>query len=114
MEAALPKRDPTGVGDILSKLKQKTSLGKQLDQAKIWEHWPELAGDPLWMHGRPRAVKKMRLYVEVESPVWMHQYALKKWGVIRRINRLAGYELVSDIYVELMKEGSPGEAQDGG
>ena len=111
----MKKNEPTGVGDVLAKLKKTTNLGVQLEQARIWEQWPELVGVHLAAHGKPRAIRDDTLIIEAESPVWMHRYAYKKWDILKRINRLAGHELVSDVFVVL--EGDSAEdpsPKDGG
>ena len=95
---------PQSVGQILTKLLKKTGLGKQLQQAKIWQHWPEIAGPDLHTRGRPRSVKDNTLIIEVDSTVWMNKYAYFKWEIMKRINRLAGRELVSDVFFVLAGE----------
>lgn len=97
----MKKRSPKRVGDILARMKSTTDLGRQLDRAVIWERWPELAGPHLSTHGHPVAVKENRLCISVDSPVWMHKFAYRKWDIVRRINRLVGYELISDVFVQL-------------
>jgi predicted nucleic acid-binding Zn ribbon protein len=100
----LKKNDPTGVGDILKALKKRTKLGRMLENAQIWEHWPELAGEPLASHARPRTVKDGQLRIEADSAVWMHKFNYHKWKIIKRINRMAGKELVSDVFIELIPD----------
>ena len=87
-------------------------MGKQLDQAQIWEHWPTLAGSPLWMHGKPKKFRDLTLYIEADSPVWAHRFTYRKWAIIKRINGHVGYELVSDLFVKLSAEKSEDEPQD--
>jgi predicted nucleic acid-binding Zn ribbon protein len=111
-EAALPGDDPKGIGEILEQLKRSTTLGEQLEFAEIWRRWPEVAGDPLFAHGQPRGVRDGRLYVEVESPVWMHKYAYARWDILARINAMAGRELVSDLFVVLQDEEASPPSQD--
>ncbi len=100
----MDKNKPVSVGDILKKLITTTPLGKVMEQARVWEHWPEIAGESLAPHGRPAGVKERQLRVEVEDSVWMSRFSYQKWDIIRRINRLAGHELVSDIFFTLMDE----------
>lgn len=92
---------PTGVGDILAGLTKSTPLGKRLKEAQIWEQWPSLAGKRLCTHGHPVVVKDKTLHVEAYSPVWVSKFAYFKWDIIGRVNRMAGQELISDIYVTL-------------
>ncbi len=97
----MKKKAPSKLGDVLSSMTKSTKLGKQLEQAKIWEHWPKLAGQHVCEHGRPRHIKDNVLHIDVDSPVWMHKYAFRKWDIIKRINRMAGRELVSDLFLAL-------------
>ncbi len=105
--------DIPSVGDILGKLKTTSSLGKQLEQAQIWEHWERIAGAFLAEHGRPCHIRKGVLTVEADSPVWMHRFAYRKWAIIGRINRMAGHELVSGLFVRLKDDAPRGSSQDG-
>lgn len=101
----LKKNDLTGIGDILKSLKKKTKLGQMLENAEIWAHWPELAGPHLAEHAQPRTIKEGVLRIEVDSAVWMHKFNYHKWAIIKRINRMAGKELVHDVFIELIPDG---------
>lgn len=101
----MKKNNPTGIGDILNTLKKQTPLGKLLEHAEIWEHWSEIAGPHLAEHGRPKTVKDGQLRVEVDSAVWMHKFNYHKWAIIKRVNRMARKELVSDMFFELVPDG---------
>lgn len=80
--------------------------------ALIWERWPEIAGDPLYMHGRPVSVRKGELKVEVESSVWMNRYAFRREGILRRINHLARQRLIEDIFLVLIEDGQAIEEEE--
>jgi len=98
------KKDPKSVGDILAGLLAKSDIGKKLDQARIWEQWPQLAGEHLHTHGRPHAIKDRTLVVEVDGSVWMNRYAYYKWDILKRVNRMYGEEMISDIFIILTPE----------
>lgn len=89
------------MGEILKSLVQSTDLGKKMEQSRIWYEWPNLAGASLAEHGRPHGVKEQMLVVEVDSTVWMNRYAYHKWDILKRINRMYGREMISDIYILL-------------
>lgn len=99
----MKKREPSAIGDVLENLKQSTELGLRLLQARVFDEWDEIAGPVLAPHGRPKNIDGLTLFIEVDSAVWMHRYAYRKWDIIRRINRLTGKELVSDLFF-LLKE----------
>jgi predicted nucleic acid-binding Zn ribbon protein len=98
------KSDPANIADIRAAMQQESALGEQLEQARIWENWPELAGSALAGRGMPVSVRDGTLTIEAESPVWMHKFAYHKWAILKRINRMAGRELVSDLFIRLAGE----------
>ncbi|MFA6239799.1 MAG: DUF721 domain-containing protein [Candidatus Hydrogenedentales bacterium] len=108
-----PPVKPLAVGEILQSLKTTSDLGKRLQQAEIWARWPELAGPQLAAHGFPKTIRDNMLYIEADSPVWMNRFAYEKWGLIKRINRLAGRELVSDVFISLKSDDNDRTAQHG-
>lgn len=110
----IPKREsgkPVGVGEVLASLKKTTKLGRRLQEAQIWQNWPSLAGPRLATKGHPVSVRDRTLYVEAYSPVWMNQFAYHKYAIIRRINRMAQCELISDIFIQLQQDASENECR---
>lgn len=101
----MKRYDLTGVGDILRKLTKTTKLGETLKKAELWEHWTEVVGEETARHCRPRTVQEGQLRIEVESAVWMHRLAYRKWDIVKKVNRLAGKELVHDVFLVLIPDG---------
>jgi len=104
--------NPVPIHDVLKYLISDGGLGEQLEQARIWENWPHLAGDPLWMHGRPVTLRGGTLIVEADSSVWMHQFAFYRRRLMWNINKMAKKRLVEDIFVRL-DDGTRGPAEAG-
>lgn len=107
------KNDPTGIGEILDTLKHSTDLGRKLDEAQIWERWPEVVGMHLMPYGRPLGVKEGTLTIEVTSAVWMHKYSYDKAAILKRVNRLTGHEMVLDLFLKLAPDDSPHDPERG-
>jgi len=101
------KRGIESVGDVLAKLSRTTRLGRQIEEAHIWEWWPEIVGPILAEHGRPHAIRDGSLTIEVDSAVWMNKYAYHKWDILKRINQRARRELISDIFLLLTPDEEP-------
>lgn len=102
------------LGEIIARLMSASRMGEQLDQARIWEKWDALAGPRLCRHGSPYRFKDRRLYVRVDSPVWMHRFTYEKAAIMRRINREMGYKLVTDLFFHLEPDQGPPPSQDVG
>ena len=107
--AALAKRGgaPSAVGAILEKITQAKGFRKHLDQGRIWEAWEDIAGARLAPYGKPKYFKDKTLLIEVHSAVWMSRYAYSKWDLIKRVNLVAGYELINDLFFILENEDTP-------
>jgi hypothetical protein len=101
------------VGDILASLTKSTPLGRRLKEAQIWQEWPSLAGKRLCAHGNPVVVKDKTLHIEAYSPVWVSKFAYFKWDIIGRVNRMAGQELISDVFVTLAGDEGEDESNSG-
>lgn len=108
----MSKAHPEHIADILAQMTQTTPLGLNLEQARIWENWEQLVGKHLAAHSRPFNIKDGQLRISVTSAVWMHKLSYIKWDLLRRINRMAGKELVSDIFLMLEKEDKNAEQED--
>lgn len=106
------KHNLTGIDEILKGLTKNTSLGRTLEQAKIWEHWEELVGPALAAHGRPHSIKEKQLRVEVDSAVWMHKFSYRKWDIVKQINRFARNELVNEVFMILLEDGGSFTAEE--
>lgn len=94
-----------GIDQIIGKMIKATPLGKHLEHALIWEHWPRIVGEALAPHCHPVTVAEMRLCIEADSAVAMHKIALQKWPIVRRVNTMAQKELINDVYVALLGDG---------
>lgn len=101
-----------GVSEILESLKQSSTLGRNLEEAQIWQRWPELAGMDFMAHGRPLGVRDGMLIIEVDSAVWMHKFAYTKRRLMRRINQAIGRDLVTEIYLTLTEDEKLRDPQD--
>ena len=101
--AALAKRGgaPSAVGVVLDKITKAHGLRKHFDQGRIWQMWDEIAGTRLAPHGKPKLFKDKTLLIAIQSPVWMSRYAYSKWDLIKRVNLVAGYELINDLFFVL-------------
>lgn len=108
------RKGPESLDDILDALKSSSALGRNLEEARIWERWPDLAGMDFMPHGRPLGVREGTLIVEVDSAVWMHKFAYTKRDLVRKINALLGRELVTDIYLTLTADEKLDRPQDSG
>lgn len=97
---------PNDIGHILKVLKATTELGKNLEQAKIWENWSSIIPAPYHARSFPFRVKDRILYIEVESAVFTHKMSYLKGQILENIQRVISPEIVEDIRLQLEDEDS--------
>ena len=95
---------PTSIGDILGGLKDTTELGRNLHEARVWEHWPDIVGTKLMHHSQPIRVRDGILTIAVENSVWMHRISYKKQEIIGEIANLLGPDFVNDLFFALVDQ----------
>jgi predicted nucleic acid-binding Zn ribbon protein len=101
----LPPTDPTPMGDILAKLiKQPGPIAKSLEHAQVWDHWEEIVGKAMVPYCRPVWIRDRTLRIEADSSVQLHKLSYRQWDIIKRVNRVARKELISDVYFVLMDD----------
>ncbi len=98
------KNEPTSAADIVAKLVKTTKIGQSLEQAQVWERWEEIVGPKMMPHCRPVWIRDNTLRIEADSSVNMHKLSYRQWDIIKRINRIAGKELVGDVFIVLMED----------
>jgi predicted nucleic acid-binding Zn ribbon protein len=83
---------------ILQDVMAQFSLEKAFSQAQIQKHWEAAVGPAIAAHARPEEVRSGKLYVSVDSALWLQELTLMKPSLIERLNALMGEgQGVSDL-----------------
>ena len=88
------KGGPVPLGQILAGLLGSRSLGPKLRQGMAVAMWPEVVGEKLAKVTTATVCKGGRLYVEVESSVWMQEMAFLQAELLAKLNRRIGRHTV--------------------
>lgn len=96
--------EPKAIGEILAALKANGELSEHFEHARIWERWPEVVGARLMPYGRPLRIREKKLTIEIDGAVWMHRFSYRTRKIIAEANRVAGREIVTDIFLVLAEE----------
>jgi len=95
---------PKDIAAIIETLKKSSELGRNLEEAKIWDNWPGIVGSPHGAHSRPLGVRDRVLIIEVDSAVWMHKMSYDKPRILTQIRKIVPADLVEDTYLILAKD----------
>ena len=101
------KDTPEDIKDILAGLATKSELGRNLEEAKIWQFWDTVIPAPFNAHTYPLRVKNGVLHIESENAVWLHKISYLKPEILEKIRALIDPDLVEDIRFVLAEEDKP-------
>ncbi len=76
-------------------------LDRMLAEQPAVELWPQAAGEAIAQHARALTIDNGVLTVAVDGAGWLTQLVYLRPELVRRLNALAGRQLVSDIRFRL-------------
>ena len=76
---------PVRAGDVLPRVLARFGLADELARWRAVVEWPEIVGERLASHTEARSVDRHTLWVEVESPAWMHELTYLKRELLARV-----------------------------
>ena len=101
------KDTPEELKDILAGLQAKSELGRNLEEAKIWQFWETIVPPPFCAHAYPLRVRDRVLQIEAENAVWMHKISYLKLEILEKIRGIIDPDLVEDLRIVLAEEDKP-------
>jgi hypothetical protein len=98
---------PEDIKHILEGLKANSELGRNLEEAKIWEHWESIVRSPYDSKSYPLRVKNNILLIEVENAVYMHKISYLKEEILEKVQEFVPSELIEEVRFTLEEEDKP-------
>ncbi|MFP6596700.1 MAG: DUF721 domain-containing protein [Candidatus Hydrogenedentota bacterium] len=95
---------PEEIRDILEGLKATSELGRNLQEARIWENWASIVPKPYRDKSYPLRVKDSILVIEVETAVFLHKISYLKQEILENIRQIISVEIVADVRFTLEEE----------
>ena len=78
------------VSTVLEKVMKNLSLDKALLEAHILNHWEVAVGESIAQHAQPGEIRFNKLYVDVDSPMWLQELTMLKPTLIQKLNDALG------------------------
>lgn len=88
---------PISLGNLLGNVIADLGIARKLDEARIVDAWPVIAGDAIGRATTSVWVKGSTLYVKLGSAAWRHELHLQREAWRDRLNRHLGKDLVREI-----------------
>jgi len=89
------------LASILDDIAQRFGLSVKLLEHRLQRQWSAIVGNHVAAHTRPESIRFKKLYVVVDSSVWMQQLAFLKPSLLESINAAAGSSIVTDIVLRI-------------
>jgi hypothetical protein len=84
-------------GTVLSGLARRLGLESKLLECRIRREWTAIVGEPIASNTWPDQIRYKKLYVRVHNSVWLHQLTFLKPALVKKLNSVAGTDLIVDI-----------------
>lgn len=95
---------PEDIRHILDGLKATSELGRNLQEARIWENWSSIVQSPYNTKSFPLRVKDGVLVIEVENAVFLHKISYLKDEILEKVQQAVRSEIIEDVRFVLEDE----------
>ena len=99
-DAPLDKPPPPPVADLVEALSSRRGWAARLRGARVFEAWPQIAGEELARHVSPVRLAGGVLVVRAESPAWATQVQYLAGQLLVRANDVLGQGEVTTVTVQ--------------
>lgn len=99
-EARPDKPPPPPVADLVNALSSRRGWAARLRGARVFEAWPQIAGEELARHVTPVRLAGGVLVVRAESPAWATQVSYLAGQLLIRANEVLGEGEVTTVTVQ--------------
>lgn len=88
------------VSGILNKLLKKYGLEGKIIENTIAHKWEAIVGEIISAHSYPEGIRYKRLYIIVDSPVWLQEMSFYKKDLVEKVNGYFGRYIIKEVYLK--------------
>jgi predicted nucleic acid-binding Zn ribbon protein len=88
---------PQSIGEILLSVLRHRGLAVKIEENALFKLWPQAVGVQISLQTEPDILRNGTLFVKSTSSVWVQQLHFMKEDIRRKLNELAGKEIVKEI-----------------
>jgi len=85
------------VSGILEKLLKQYGLEGKMVEYTMADKWEAIVGKIIAAHSRPTGIHHKRLYVIVDSPVWLQEMSFYKDDLVEKVNNYYGKKIIKEV-----------------
>jgi predicted nucleic acid-binding Zn ribbon protein len=94
--------EPKRVGDSLDRVAASLGVTRASTLSAVFASWPEMVGETVAEHARPRSLRDGTLVVAVDEPAWATQLRWLEADLLTRLNDVLGPDQVARIEVRVV------------
>jgi predicted nucleic acid-binding Zn ribbon protein len=89
------------LSNVLEGLARRLGLESKLLESRLRRNWVSIVGEPIASNTWPDQIRYKKLYLLVHNSVWLHQLTFLKPTLLRKLNTVAGGELITEIVLRV-------------
>ena len=88
------------VSKILDNLIRQYGLEGKMNEYMMAEKWETIVGDIIASHSYPAGIHHKKLYIVVDSPVWLQEISFYKGDLVNKVNEYFGKKIIEEVYLK--------------
>lgn len=85
------------IGEILFSALKRRGMAAKLEENAVLKLWPKAVGQQIVLQTEPDSLRNGTLFIKTTSSVWVQQLHFMKEEIRRKLNELAGKEVIKEI-----------------
>lgn len=91
------RKPPFGIGSLIADMLQGMDIEARVKEQTCVLVWDEVVGEQVASAAQPEFIRDGKLFVTAKSSVWANELTFLKQGIIEKLNRRAGGNVVKEI-----------------
>lgn len=98
MDERKRKSEFSMLGDVVDQLMKAYRLDGKLKEIEVLDKWEEMMGRAVYLRTKSIYIQGHVLHLEIDSSVMRDELFHGKSIIIHRVNEVAGFELIKDVW----------------
>jgi len=92
-------KNQSSIGEVIEKLMKAYQLDGKLKEVEVISKWEEMMGRAVFVRTKNIYIKNRILYLSIDSSVMREELLYGKSVIIHRVNEVAGFEMIHDVWI---------------
>lgn len=93
----MERRKAEELGQVINRFLRESGLEAPLNEYRLLEAWPSVAGEAAARHTRKIEIRNQTLVVQLDSPALRANLQMMRAALVQRLNACVGATVIYDI-----------------